>query len=170
MNVTLKLPDETCRKARHFAVDENTSLSRWVADVVDAEIDGLPLQSRVAVTVTRSFDEWLGDWFGAALPENEDSDGDGVPLALEYARGSDPLRPDAAGWQEFDLPSRSLSWTRNPEALGTWTVETSLDLQTWNPTTLPVDPSPDRLTVTLPGTLPDRGFFRARFIPESSGN
>ena len=38
MNVTLKLPDEICRKARHFAVDENTSLSRWVADVVDAEI------------------------------------------------------------------------------------------------------------------------------------
>jgi len=38
MNVTLKLPDETCRKAKHFAVDENKSLSRWVAGLVDAEI------------------------------------------------------------------------------------------------------------------------------------
>jgi O-glycosyl hydrolase len=137
--------------------------------VVDAEMDGLRLQSRVAVTVTRTFDEWMSDWFGATRPENEDGDGDGdgVPLVLEYARGSDPLRSDAAGWQEFDLQSRSISWKRNPEALGTWTVETSTNLQTWEPTTLPVDPSPDRLTVTLPEILPDRSFFRLKFNPES---
>ena len=38
MNVTLKLPDETCRKAKHFAVDDNTSLSCLVASLVDAEV------------------------------------------------------------------------------------------------------------------------------------
>ena len=34
MNVTLKLPDELCRKARHRAVDESKSPSAWVADLV----------------------------------------------------------------------------------------------------------------------------------------
>ncbi len=38
MNVTLELAEETCRKARHFAVDENTSLSGWVASLIDAEV------------------------------------------------------------------------------------------------------------------------------------
>lgn len=135
--------------------------------VVDAEIDGFRFQSRVAVIVTRAFDEWMSDWFGGAVPENDDGDGDGVPLLLEYAHGSDPLRADAAEWQELDLQSRSLSWTRNPEALGTWTVETSTNLQTWEPTTFPVDPSPDHLTVKLPEILPERSFFRMKFNPES---
>jgi hypothetical protein len=31
MNVTLKLPDETVREARHLAIDEKTSLSALVA-------------------------------------------------------------------------------------------------------------------------------------------
>jgi hypothetical protein len=109
----------------------------------------------------------MSDWFGGAVPENDDGDGDGVPLLLEYAHGSDPLRADAAEWQELDLQSRSLSWTRNPEALGTWTVETSTNLQTWEPTTFPVDPSPDHLTVKLPEILPERSFFRMKFNLES---
>jgi hypothetical protein len=32
MNVTLKLPDELCKEARHRAVDESKSLSAWMAD------------------------------------------------------------------------------------------------------------------------------------------
>ena len=31
MNVTLKLPDELCKAARHRAIDESKSLSAWVA-------------------------------------------------------------------------------------------------------------------------------------------
>ena len=34
MNVTLKLPDDLCREARHRAVDESKSLSAWIADLV----------------------------------------------------------------------------------------------------------------------------------------
>lgn len=34
MNVTLKLPDELIREARHIAVDENTSLSAMVAELL----------------------------------------------------------------------------------------------------------------------------------------
>lgn len=38
MNVTLKLDDELCRKARHRAVDADMSLSKWVAQVVEKEV------------------------------------------------------------------------------------------------------------------------------------
>lgn len=38
MNVTLKLPDELCRTARHRAVDESKSLSACIASLVAREV------------------------------------------------------------------------------------------------------------------------------------
>ena len=38
MNVTLKLPDDLCREAKHRAIDESKSLSAWVASVVEREL------------------------------------------------------------------------------------------------------------------------------------
>ncbi|MGF1450379.1 MAG: hypothetical protein ACFB20_13310 [Opitutales bacterium] len=38
MNVTLKLADDLCKQARHRAVDEGVSLSRWVATLVEREL------------------------------------------------------------------------------------------------------------------------------------
>ncbi len=38
MNVTLKLPDELCKAARHLAVDESKSLSAWVTELMAREI------------------------------------------------------------------------------------------------------------------------------------
>jgi len=38
MNVTLKLSDELCKAARHRAVDEDKSLSKWVAEILEREI------------------------------------------------------------------------------------------------------------------------------------
>ena len=38
MNVTLKLPDDLCREARHRAVDESKSLSAWIASLVAREV------------------------------------------------------------------------------------------------------------------------------------
>ncbi len=40
MNVTLKIDDELCRKARHRAVDADMSLSKWVAQVIEKELGG----------------------------------------------------------------------------------------------------------------------------------
>ena len=42
MNVTLKLPDDLCRQARHRAVDESKSLSTWIADLVAAKLRPAP--------------------------------------------------------------------------------------------------------------------------------
>lgn len=133
--------------------------------VAAAEIDGLWIESRATVTVTRSFDEWLADWFGAATPESPDEDGDGIPLVLEYARGSDPTDPDAPGWQQQSIApdgTLTLSWARNPEALGTWTPETSTDLEHWDPVESGLATHAEQLAVTLP-LEPTARFFRLRF-------
>jgi hypothetical protein len=42
MNVTLKLPDDLCRQARHRAVDASQSLSQWMADLVQRELTTAP--------------------------------------------------------------------------------------------------------------------------------
>lgn len=42
MNVTLKMDDELCRRARHRAVDADLSLSKWVARVVAKELEASP--------------------------------------------------------------------------------------------------------------------------------
>lgn len=46
MNITLKLPDDLCREARHRAVDESKSLSAWVADLVAREVRGSTAPAR----------------------------------------------------------------------------------------------------------------------------
>lgn len=39
MNVTLKLDDTLCKEARHRAVDADLSLSGWVAQVIEKELN-----------------------------------------------------------------------------------------------------------------------------------
>lgn len=39
MNVTLKLPDELVREARHCAINHSQSLSAWMADLVRRELN-----------------------------------------------------------------------------------------------------------------------------------
>ena len=39
MNVTVKLPEELCRQARYRAVDENKSLSAWLADLLKRSLE-----------------------------------------------------------------------------------------------------------------------------------
>ena len=39
MNVTLKLPDELCKAARHLAVDESKSLSAWMTEILRREVE-----------------------------------------------------------------------------------------------------------------------------------
>ena len=48
MNVTVSLPDEVARAARHMAVDRGVSLSRYVAELIaeNVERDGERLAAR----------------------------------------------------------------------------------------------------------------------------
>lgn len=55
MNVTLKLPDELCKKARHRAVDESKSLSAWLTDLIKRELQPQPKGRR------KTLAELLGD-------------------------------------------------------------------------------------------------------------
>jgi len=39
-NITLRLDESILRKARHAAVEEDTSLSQWVANIIVKEVSG----------------------------------------------------------------------------------------------------------------------------------
>ncbi len=54
MNVTLKLPDELCREARHRALNHDQSMSQWIADLVKQELARTHPESRTLL-------ERLGD-------------------------------------------------------------------------------------------------------------
>ncbi len=64
MNVTLKMPDELCKAARHRAVDHSKSLSAWVTDLVRRELESDKVESEKPRTWMDAFsgdedDEYL---------------------------------------------------------------------------------------------------------------
>lgn len=63
MNVTLKLPDSLCRKARHRAVDQSQSLSAWVAKLVERELTSPAAEPKTLIEATSVPDapEWFYD-------------------------------------------------------------------------------------------------------------
>lgn len=62
MNVTVKLPDELCKQARHRAVDENKSLSAWLADLI-----------RQSLEQTQNNEERPKNWCDAFSDDHPDS-------------------------------------------------------------------------------------------------
>ena len=54
MNVTLKLPDEIVREARHLAIDEQSSLSAIVCELLDARLKAKKKQSQKAPDLAES--------------------------------------------------------------------------------------------------------------------
>ena len=63
MNVTVKLPDELCRRARHQAVDESKSLSAWLAQLVERELSAPPASKQIPKTWMDAFQSKQPDWF-----------------------------------------------------------------------------------------------------------
>lgn len=57
MNVTLKIDDELCRKARHRAVDADMSLSKWVAQVVEKELGEPATKGKTMADLLRMDDD-----------------------------------------------------------------------------------------------------------------
>lgn len=62
MNVTLKLPDEMVREARHLAIDENTSLSALVAGLLEERIKQRASQPRKTLAEAMRLPD-APDWF-----------------------------------------------------------------------------------------------------------
>jgi hypothetical protein len=54
MNVTLKLPDELVREARHRAVNQSKSLSAWMADLVARELHESLNETEAAMTLAEA--------------------------------------------------------------------------------------------------------------------
>ena len=56
-NITLRLDERTIKRIRHLAVDRNTSVSAWVADLVHralTELDGFePARARALQALER---------------------------------------------------------------------------------------------------------------------
>ncbi len=80
MNVTLKLPDELVREARHLALDENTTLSTLVMELLSKKLEGktnlkIPPSSWIDAFSGASDDEFLDREFPLedrkALPNRE---------------------------------------------------------------------------------------------------
>lgn len=63
MNVTLKLPDELCRKARHSAVDNSKSLSAWVASLIERELHAPAPKKQRPTLVEAMSPPAAPDWF-----------------------------------------------------------------------------------------------------------
>lgn len=68
MNVTLKIDDELCRKARHRAIDVDLSLSKWVTRVIEKELEAQStkdeertMHDMLAAEDGRGFEEFLPD-------------------------------------------------------------------------------------------------------------
>jgi hypothetical protein len=62
MNVTLKLPDETVREARHLAIDENTSLSALVAQLLEERLKQRASKPRQSLAESLMLPD-APDWF-----------------------------------------------------------------------------------------------------------
>ncbi len=54
MNVTVKLPDDLVRAARHRAVNQSQSLSAWMADLVSRELCEPMKEAEAAMTIAEA--------------------------------------------------------------------------------------------------------------------
>lgn len=64
MNVTLKLPDDLVRQARHHAIEEDKSLSAWMADLVRRELENPELKTDEPKSLYEAMQTTnMPDWF-----------------------------------------------------------------------------------------------------------
>ena len=89
---------------------------------------------------TTNYNTWANGTFanGATLSDKDpshDPDGDGMTNQQEYAFGLDPTKGSSVNpiTMPFNKATGTFSYTRTAGSTLTYTVETSTDLQTWNP-------------------------------------
>ena len=93
---------------------------------------------RLNASVPAGFAAWSNAIFSRTAEAGADPDGDGTSNSQEYASGTDPLVPDAAGAQIVILHHHPLcvAAPQNPAAPEiVQSLEVSADLTTWHPAT-----------------------------------
>jgi hypothetical protein len=68
MNVTLKIPDELCREARHRAVDESKSLSAWMVEQMKRALSEPPPTRKKSLIEMIGQDDIPEEHIGKELP------------------------------------------------------------------------------------------------------
>lgn len=64
MNVTLKLPDDLCRAAKHRAIEEDKSLSAWMTSLVLRELAASTAETTKPKTLAEAMTvPGMPDWF-----------------------------------------------------------------------------------------------------------
>lgn len=63
MNVTVKLSDDLCRRARHRAVDESKSLSAWLSKLIERELSAPSCAEHSVRSWIDAFESEQPDWF-----------------------------------------------------------------------------------------------------------
>lgn len=134
----------------------------WIADEAALAIIGGVSTSSAYLTSAAvrpavvPMSEWLAAFFpgdAQSAGPNADPDGDGIANKLEYFLGTDPTQGSSLGSPEIRLETAGvrLSLNRNPQAVSTFVLETSNDLQHWLPATAEtVADRPDRVEVLAP--------------------
>ena len=148
----------------------------WVAGDF-TKVGGQPRYGLVRLSTDRApgYPGWAEAVFSAFPPEPAEQEGpadpdrDGVPNALEYATGTDPLFPDASDSQLLLVSRQPLifSLPRNPDAAMFPSVEAAGRLEDWQPAALEdIGMTVQIHTIRIEVKSPAAGrFFRIRFRP-----
>ncbi len=130
---------------------------------------GLSAEGIVTIGILTAIETWRQDHFGTsenagAAADSADPDADGMPNALEYALGADPLDANSTGRPVLGRDGQRLTLTFLRAQSGlTYIVEAGDDLARWSP--LAVNPGTvgSNVTVTDPVEIGTPG-VPARFL------
>ena len=143
----------------------------WIADEAALAIVGGVSNSNAYLTsaAVRPAVVPMAEWLAAFFPGDSqsaspdaDPDGDGIANRLEYFLGTDPAHGSSLGSPDMRMETAGVRLTlnRNPQAVSTFVLETSNDLQHWHPATAEtVADQPDRVEVLAPRETSAKSVF-----------
>ena len=99
----------------------------------------------ITIQPSTTFATWANANGATGQTPDQDHDSDGVDNGIEYFMGQ-----TGSGFTALPMPDSTgkISWTKNPDYLGTFAVQTSPDLVTWTTATHTVNGSQIEYTLT----------------------
>ena len=137
---------------------------------------GEPLESGrlVASLALTPYEQWKIDHgLSKDLPDDDDGDGDGIPLLGEFGLGMNPTRPDTTGLPVVSIVGRILQIKYKPVRSDVrYTVEVSTDLINWTTTGVDEAATDSDITAWVPQESDPKKFLRltVRYVPPVGPN